>query len=80
MNRSFFEIRITPKQEEKNKSKEISHEILHPTKFDPSIPFSVIIFNLIDEIDYKSGKYFIKKYNNCYITLSLYIFNYMVVN
>ena len=61
---SFDEIRITPKQEEKNKSKEISHEILHPTKFDPSIPFSVIIFNLIDEIDYKSGKYFIKKYNN----------------
>ena len=55
---SFDEIRISPKKEEKQIEKEISH----PSKFDASIPFSVIIFNLLDEIEYKSGKYFIKKY------------------
>ena len=36
----------------------------HPTKFDPSIPFSVIIFNIIDEDDYRKGKKFIKTYLN----------------
>ena len=55
---SFDEIRISPKKEEK----QIQNEISHPSKFDASIPFSVIIFNLLDEIEYKSGKYFIKKY------------------
>ena len=38
--------------------------IEHPTKFDPSIPFSVIIFNILDEEDYKKGKNFIKYYLN----------------
>ena len=36
----------------------------HPTKFDPSNPFSVIIFNIIDEEDYKKGKNFINYYLN----------------
>ena len=36
----------------------------HPTKFDPSIPFSVIIFNIIDENEYKNGKNFLKNYLN----------------
>ena len=36
----------------------------HPTKFDSSIPFSVIIFNIIDEDDYRKGKNFIKTYLN----------------
>ena len=54
--KSFDEIRINPKKEE------VKKDILHPSKFDPSIPFSVIIFNLIDKIDYINGKYFIKKY------------------
>ena len=27
--------------------------IEHPSKFDPSIPFSIVIFNIIDEEDYK---------------------------
>ena len=54
---SFDEIRlINPKKEEEKK------DILHPSKFDPSIPFSVIIFNLLDKIDYINGKYFIKEY------------------
>ena len=55
---SFDEIRINPKKE----LKQIEKEISHPTKFDASIPFSVIIFNVLDEIEYKSGKYFVKKY------------------
>ena len=38
----------------------------HPTKFDPSIPFSVIIFNIIDSDEYKKGKNFIKYYLNDY--------------
>ena len=37
-----------------------------PSKFDASIPFSVIIFNLLDSIDYTNGKNFIKKYNKDY--------------
>ena len=36
----------------------------HPTKFDPTIPFSVIIFNIIDKDDYHKGKKFIKNYLN----------------
>ena len=36
----------------------------HPTKFDPSIPFSIIIFNIIDEKDYQKGKNFIKYFLN----------------
>ena len=36
----------------------------HPTKFDPSIPFSTIIFNIIEEKEYKNGKNFIKNYLN----------------
>ena len=36
----------------------------HPTKFDPTIPFSTIIFNIIDEKEYKQGKNFIKNYLN----------------
>ena len=54
---SFDEIRISPKNSEKQ-------DILHPTKFDPTIPFSVIIFNLLDKVEYKNGKNFIKKYIN----------------
>ena len=34
----------------------------HPTKFDPSIPFSIIIFNILDKDDYQKGKNFIKSY------------------
>ncbi len=34
----------------------------HPTKFDPSIPFSIIIFNILDKDDYQKGKNFIKIY------------------
>ena len=34
----------------------------HPTKFDPSIPFSIIIFNILDKDDYQKGKKFIKSY------------------
>ena len=59
---SFDEIRINPKKDLKKGLNEEKTDILHPTKFDPSIPFSVIIFNLIDKIDYINGKYFIKKY------------------
>ena len=58
---SFDEIRINQKNE-KDVKKEEKNDILHPTKFDPSIPFSIIIFNLLDKIDYINGKYFIKKY------------------
>ena len=36
----------------------------HPTKFDASIPFTIIVFNIIDKIDYKKGKFFIKNYIN----------------
>ena len=35
----------------------------HPTKFDPSIPFSVIVFNLLDKNDCLKSKKFIKRYN-----------------
>ena len=38
--------------------------IEHPSKFDPSIPFSTIIFNIIDEEDYKKGKIFIRSFLN----------------
>lgn len=34
----------------------------HPTKFDPTIPFSVIIFNILDKEDLQKGKNFIKYY------------------
>ena len=53
--KSFDEIQINPKIPEKK-------NILRPTKFDPNIPFSVIIFNLLNNIEYKNGKNFIKKY------------------
>ena len=36
----------------------------HPSKFDPSIPFSIIIFNVIEKEDYIKGKQFIKSYIN----------------
>ena len=36
----------------------------HPSKFDPDIPFSTIIFNITDVDDYKKGKNFIKYYLN----------------
>ena len=52
---SFDEIRLNSKISEKK-------DIQHPSKFDPNIPFSVIIFNLLNEIEYKNGKNFIKKY------------------
>ena len=60
--KSFDEIRISPQKETKNDIKKEKEDILRPTKFDSSIPFSVIIFNLLDKIDYINGKYFIKKY------------------
>ena len=52
---SFDEIRLNSKISEKK-------DIQHPSKFDPNIPFSVIIFNLLNEIEYKNGKNFTKKY------------------